>query len=236
MPFLPFAPPENREREIEVDIGRVWMIMCQPDNPDVTANYDASVRAGAIVQQARRSGRITLETAGVLLLREAPDTTQLMRTTFERAASGGVACGVALLGVLSSHRLPNRQGDASLGKMFAITQKVNRRMGVGGISVSRLKHDLWPRYKPVAHLWASAAYFMYVLENPEPWALPHCWSFLALAERVREVGEAFVPRGASAPVLDADGTWKVPPGVVREPWSDDGWRASSAWRQPNGDS
>jgi hypothetical protein len=64
---------------------------------------------------------------------------------------------------------------------------------------------IWEEYAPVAHLWAAWAGFAGEAGSEQVWS-----RFLALAESLRERGEAHRPKNASAPLLNAAETWRLP--------------------------
>jgi hypothetical protein len=69
----------------------------------------------------------------------------------------------------------------------------------------RVFDTVWAEYAPVAHLWAAWAGFAGEAGSEQVRS-----RFLALAESLRERGEAHRPKNASAPLLNAAETWRLP--------------------------
>jgi hypothetical protein len=69
----------------------------------------------------------------------------------------------------------------------------------------RVFDTIWAEYAPVAHLWAAWSGFAGEAGSEQVWS-----RFLALAESLRERGEAHRPKHASAPLLNAAETWRLP--------------------------
>lgn len=212
MPLIPFSTSNDR-RLLEIDRARLFVIMASPTDPAVVAAFDAKVEA-AMTAEASAVGSAEI-------LRS--DALEFMEDALKRSVEDGVTCGEILLYALSH--------EAGLGAAFRSVQRIQGSRGRRGFSRSHIKQRVWPKYRSVAHLWAAFKCSADLYRQPA-WEPENLWGFLALAERIAEVGEAFVPAGATAPVLDPAATWRVPPGVLNKPWPyGDDWRDQGLYRE-----
>ena len=78
------------------------------------------------------------------------------------------------------------------------------------VSEKTFNNRIFPRYKPVAHLWASYLDTAWRGDKAFPCRLINLEFFLALAEAYRIQGETLIPRYSKNPFLDPKKTWKVP--------------------------
>lgn len=220
MPFLPLPVHDRPEYEPLL----VFAIMCRPDDPDVVGEFSAAILAAETHQYLTKNCNAAVDAGTAHLLAAAPDALEFQHATLERGTPEGVICGEILLYALSRKE--------SLGAAFRSMQRINDKMRRRGFSHSHLKQRAWRKYRCVAHLWAA----FIGLEGPPyrvpPWEPKNFWLLLSLAERVREVGESFMPVGATKPLLDPDLTWKVPPGMLKTAWPyGDEWRDPGLYRE-----
>jgi hypothetical protein len=129
--------------------------------------------------------------------------------TLEMAAYAGQTSGEILLAILGEARHePNvaslERGIKMAGEVLKETRKASRTTLLRA----------WRQYDGVAHLHAAANLFR---DDPDGFVFPCGPStisdFLAVAEKLREAGEAFRPLKGQSTILDAARTWKVPPGI-----------------------
>jgi hypothetical protein len=104
---------------------------------------------------------------------------------------------------------PSASGVGETAKVFARQCQDNR---VSGGSLENIKQNLWPRFRPVSHLWAAwdvAAAAKVDLLAPVGFFL-----FLGTAAWLLEECCQIVPKGARRPVLTVDAAWIVPEAII----------------------
>lgn len=99
--------------------------------------------------------------------------------------------------------LTNR--DTDFGKLIARNR----------ISESSIRANIWPGYRPVAHLYSAHRRRDFLWEGPFPCHESALAQFLALAEADRKAGEALpLKNQGKRTALIPDETWRVPSSII----------------------
>lgn len=118
----------------------------------------------------------------------------------------GHVCGDVLKDILVAVRA-GTQPAPSLNRTFCKFSTAPRPVGT---SLSEIRRA-WNRYKPAAHLWAMG-------EPPSPdFDEEKLLAWLASAEMLRRLGEAYRPPKARGPILAPAKTWRLPPTLTLPP-------------------
>lgn len=210
MPVLPLSADQLTAPDLRI-LTYLETLMLWPDDPD-----KAMHRARGVIPRAARQ-----------LLEGLPDEYQTsvgnLRQMEAIAAQApvvgaeidedrarcrlGAAVGDIIMMVLRAREM-NPQGGASLQ---AAKLKVAAHMGV---SVARLdKADCWPRFRPVAHLWAAWR-LIYCTINPDPARATllnsdHLAAFIITADGILRAASGRAKQ-SSVPYLDPKECWTVP--------------------------
>jgi hypothetical protein len=136
----------------------------------------------------------------------------------EQAFRHGVFAGELLGGAVQE--LLKTGGQFKLGALKAAMTSSKRRKSHKylDISNSTLDNTIWKRYRSVAHLWASYAYYVLHVSPHDlffPCRLERLPDFLALAEFFARAGLAapMQRRSGNERLLDSDHLWHIPAGL-----------------------
>lgn len=88
---------------------------------------------------------------------------------------------------------------------------------IRGGTVDNLRRNVWPVFRPAAHLWAALQVWRDRGFSSDQLGTPQgMYLFLMMSEWFRLKGEACIPQRANAPILDANETWKVRAEISKE--------------------
>jgi len=139
-----------------------------------------------------------------------------MRTLLVR----GLIAGCVLYELLSARQDGTNKTSKSKGDVLEALTDTNTKFGRllfnERTQIDFINREIWPRYRPVAHLYAAAMQVGLDGAASFPCRCPILPQFLALAEHYREGGEKLQmlrkPRGHT--VLNANETWSVPRSII----------------------
>ena len=169
---------------------------------------------GLLVQEAKKKLELEYELRdGEKTLLHSPSYKEIV-ACFEKAFREGSIAGkmLFLLGQMNDAKLT---GGPSINKVIHIFEKLGTkepRKDNNPANRRFWKEIVWPRYKSVAHLWAT--YFLW-MENkcPDEYSLESdkgLIGFLNVAEKFRKFITSFLPHGCKEPLISDDETWHPP--------------------------
>lgn len=237
MPFIRLpswttTPPSQLPEETGArDLCYLWDVMCNPDE-DRAATRDLAYAASVLADALRGAPPEFPMTADeALRLSDAPNWAAYAGGADESAKMAGFVAGIKLLWINARSQHEETRESASVGGAARMIDGAFRQRRRRGGSTHNHRRT-WPRYRPVPHLWGAMHIWVDDGRDPETLcAAAKLCELLSTAEWLRRWGETFVVKGADAPVLDPETTWKVPPEVaatwpppIELPWDDpDAW-------------
>ena len=169
---------------------------------------------GLLVQEAKKKLELEYELRdGENTLLHSPSYEEIM-ACFEKAFREGSIAGEMLF-LLGQMNDENLTGGPSINKVIHIFEKLGTKEPPKDNNPANRrfwKEIVWPRYKSVAHLWAT--YFLW-MENkcPDEYSLKSdkgLIGFLNVAEKFRKFITSFIPYGCKEPLISDDETWHPP--------------------------
>jgi hypothetical protein len=218
---LDFPDTEAPEGICALDFMHLWGLMCHPGDEAAQDKLAHAIAAGNALDNIRRIKEVfddlLVDSDLTLWLAGAPDAKTTIIASAENAAFGGTISGVILGWVIFRGQREDTRATASLGSAFRMIQEACAKGWWRGGSISNIKQNIWPTYRPVAHLWAALHIWNDMECGTDVLITPSgMYHFLMMAEWLRRAGETFKPANADAPVLDATDTWKIRPEVSAE--------------------
>jgi hypothetical protein len=173
--------------------------------------------ASAISEAQEIVGSVQVDADVALSLADAPKLHDELNAALEVARFGGTVSGMILGWIVFRHECPNTRPSASLRGAFRMVEQACIKGRIRGGTVDNLRRNVWPAYRPAAHLWAALRVWMDQGGSSEELGTARgIYLFLMMSEWFRLKGEACTPRRANAVILDANETWKVRSEISRE--------------------
>lgn len=221
---IDFNTPDGIQEEgIAIpSFGPLLAIMCEPHDEERRSRFVHAVHAQAMTPAIETEGEISasIPAEHVAWLMAAPDMSSKLREMLDGSVFSGTLAGIVLGWCLFRYRRPDTAASASLGAACRAIDEAAAKNGWRGGGIENMKKHIWPRFRPVAHLWAA---FHIMSDRGETEALIGCdiramEHFVLISEWLREEGETFRPKNARATdtLLRPDKTWKVD----RAAWGD----------------
>jgi hypothetical protein len=203
-----------------LDFIHLFGIMCYPSDSAARDRLAEAISSGnvislieGIIGQYGNTHEIFVDGGLTLRLAGAPNMMGTLRQAVEDAAFGGALAGNVLGWTLFRGEHPETRATASLGSAFRMIEEATRAGRWRGGGTENMKRNIWPTYRPVAHLWAALSMWR-DMEGGDFTTARNMLLFLGMAECLRKKGETFVPLRANAPLLYSEETWKIRPEVA----------------------
>jgi hypothetical protein len=126
----------------------------------------------------------------------------------------GVLAGELLAAAVNEH---TASGSVKLESLKTEMTSAKRRKSHKTLDISRstLENTIWPRYKPVSHLWAAYVQTALFERDPTfPCRLDSLPDFLALADSFCRAGLSLRLSRRNEALLSIDQLWTLPPWLV----------------------
>lgn len=198
---------------LQRDIFHTLSIMCSPDQDHVlTINHalaaDEAFRLSGELDEASVEhvvdGEVARSFAG------ERDWKRLLDESMQTNSVAFAASGYILRWVISRWQKPETRAEASLTKAISVIEAWAQANRIGGAGRQNLKQHIWPKFQPVAHLWAA----FYIFEDlgfslSTPYGFQH---FLSTAHSLLLTASTIVPKGrrAGEAFLSVDAAWQIP--------------------------
>lgn len=238
---LPDTPDDNSPEHVAtcaaIDFLYLWGLMCHPGDEAAQERLAEAIGAGHVLEIIREAENIfesvLVDSTITRWLAGAPDVEATIISSAKAAAFAGTVSGFILGWVIFRRQRADLRATASLTKAIRMVQDActhgRRQEG----RTDNIRKHLWPRYRPVAHLWAALQVWNDIEYGDAALATPAGMSrFLMMAEWFRREGEALKPlrAGEEERILREDETWKVRSEVSAEwPTFEVGCRDIDAW-------
>jgi len=127
--------------------------------------------------------------------------------------ANGAACtasGYILRWVISRWQRQETRAEASLGSAISKVHEWAQANRVPGVGRQNLRQHIWPKFKPVSHLWAALFIFRDLdMSFTTPEGFLH---FLSTAHSLLLTASTIVPKGrrAGEAFLPLDAAWQIP--------------------------
>jgi len=135
---------------------------------------------------------------------------QKILAKIERSFNAGIASGLILSATMGHAAIKAKKKPPglrpSLSLAFKVHSVVRAEARERGFTEQTLREVIWPKYRSVAHFWATAAGWR---RAEVFFSASNLLGFLTVAELVRARAEAYTPSHSRSPVLDPAITWRV---------------------------
>jgi hypothetical protein len=225
VPVLDISQDDLEDRtRLGIATAYVAAVMLSPRDPDVRDRLFRSgqVKQGEMRLSLREFGRLPpcekaeSDYRRLLDMARSLPSVESIRNEMRTLRLRGLIAGYVLYELLSARKDGTNKTTKSKGHVLGALTNINTKFGKflfrEHTQIDFINKEVWPTYRPVAHLYAAATQVELngVAFFPcQPQILPQ---FLALAEHYREGGENLQmlrkPPGHS--VLDSSETWSVP--------------------------
>jgi hypothetical protein len=204
----------------KVDLMYLYGIMFHPRDDVTRARIEQAFVAGTVataISEAKEAFETVRVDADVALsLAEAPKLHSELYGALEGAGFAGAVSGMILGWIVFRHERPDTRAGASLRGAFRMVETACIKERIRGGTVDNLRRNVWPAFRPAAHLWAAFQVWTDQFSSGELETAQGLYVFLMMSEWFRLKGEACIPQRSNAPILDANETWKVRPEISRE--------------------
>jgi hypothetical protein len=198
----------------KVDLMYLYGIMFYPHDDVARARVEQSFVAEnvatAISEAKEIFENVWVDADVALSLADAPKLHSELYGALEAGGFAGAVSGMILGWIVFRHERPDTHASASLRGAFRMVEKACIKGRIRGGTVDNLRRNVWPVFRPAAHLWAALQVWRDRGFSSEELGTPQgMYLFLMMSEWFRLKGEACIPQRANAPILDANETWKV---------------------------
>jgi hypothetical protein len=185
-----------------IDQSAIWATMLAPDDREL---QNALLSVDAAEWLDRHSSYSVRDPRSLTaLLRRAPSEQELARDVRVRIQSGRLA-GFALLDCFVMETMRSAT-DNPRSERFGTSKAFAARLLA---EKPKVVEKIWGQYKAVAHLWGACwVYGEPSMTIKDAGALAR---FLALAAVLQNFATTWIPPSQSAPLVDVDGIWRLPP-------------------------
>ena len=204
----------------KADLMYLYGIMLHPRD-DVARNrlgqgVVAEYVVGRLNELKEISERVKVDADVALSLADAPKLHSELYSAVDGAGFAGAVSGLILGWIVFRHERPDTRASASLRGAFRMVETACIKERIRGGTVDNLRRNVWPAFRPAAHLWAAFQIWTDKFSSGELGTAQGLYVFLMMSEWFRLKGEACIPQRSNAPILDANETWKVRPEISRE--------------------
>lgn len=134
---------------------------------------------------------------------------------FKQGIFAGTLSGLILGRILASRSATGAPPSEGLAKAFTMVESDLLAAGRSGARASNLKQNIWPRFRPSAHLWAAWLIWRAVGWQKEKPLRRHLFQkFLATAEWFGQQGIAAIPVRSDQPILFPHETAPIHPKAI----------------------
>ena len=156
---------------------------------------------------------VYFQMGGRQTLCDSPEYEKIIENYYENQYKGEIA-GLILVFIWRMETSNVGSGGPSVNKAIFLETNLDKRR-VKGPKDKNLPFNetyirkLWSDYKSVSHLWAAFMQWQVVGKPMEfsPFNVPGIWGFISLAEKFRQFGTTYIPRGQKTSILINDETW-----------------------------
>ncbi len=217
---MPEFPEDGSLDAAAFDFMHLIGIMSYPRDVDAQAQILESIQAGqakeALAFVHGRYGKtheINVPADFTLWLADAPDRQTTLEAAVSRAGTFGPFAGLILGWIIFSAAGAETRQQASLHNAFRMIEegcKLAKRSGGGFVN---LQKNVWPEFRPAAHLWA--AWHLWTDPDRKAVSVADLSLLLRMAEWFRRKGEALKPQRAKVPILFRRETWRIRPEITK---------------------
>ncbi len=225
----PYPPGHSRKAEYDARVvacARVVRVMCHPDSEEDRREFLRSIQAWTVAEAFTDEPPLPTDMVPKDVRMALADGLSLHRALPKAAKSagyGGAVSGNILLFILrcaehSPKDMSVLKAVDIIGRKLVRDGRRIRKQGEGTIAASRSAiMNAWTAFKPVAHFWAATRLWQ-LEDRVTDWyyllfRVDDLLEFIALAEELRQRGEALYARGQKTldrSVLDPSAAWRVP--------------------------
>jgi hypothetical protein len=189
-----------------IDVGRIAEVMLWPCDEETRAKamlVEQCLWDRSLLEQGQLlpSEIAALAKAGI----DAPAAADMAKANAKVFVNGYVAGLILHNAVSAAEKHPK---DAAIQ---ATVKRISESFGLEWrLRPQTINNHIWPRYRPVAHLWAA---FVFSEDDVFPCRHPDLGTFLAKAEAYRELGENTRTRHSRSAVLRPGESAELPAGL-----------------------
>ena len=210
-------PQDGSVDVVVVDYLHLFGLMAYPDDEvshaqlaSAIAAWDTRSKLAELIRRFGNTHEISVNGRITLNLADAPDARESVKAAAEVSAVGGSLAGIMLGWMVFRAEQPATRAQVSLGDAFRMVDEAYRKHRQRGGGIENLKRHIWPRFRPVAHLWA-ALHVWNDREVPIETRMTgrDFHQFLMAAEWLRRKGESLKPKRATTAILPRGRTWRI---------------------------